>query len=275
MKHKIKLPTLVIIVGNLLCPILFLILSQTLSGEHYLSIIIENAVALSTLSSVTSNTLVELMPIFFKTGILLFVIQLFNELILKGGDYSKSGFQNFIFNISMLLPTVVISILVSLFLNIPFIDNAIKYICDISNGWTSFLNIFSSKTFLIGLQNIILTIWGIIRLAIFLAVAIYPIFETVIILIAILISAILIFIISFITWIFGCEFNTIFNGILNGINTVGAFCERFGIVFGAIAIIVCFIAIDSAFRAVFKIFNFEDYCPQFRLVSRITDAILG
>ena len=121
MRHKIKPSLLIIIAGNLICPILFLILSQTISRGNYVSIIIDNAAALSTALNITSNSIFELMPIFFKTGILLFGIQLFNMLILKSGDYSESGFKNFTFNLSMLLPTVVVSVLITLFLNIPFI----------------------------------------------------------------------------------------------------------------------------------------------------------
>ena len=275
MRHKIKPSLLVIIAGNLLCPILFWILSQTISGDNYVSLIIDNAAALSTISSITSNTLFELMPIYFKTGILLFGIQLFNMLILKSGNYSGSGFKNFTFNVSMLLPTVVVSILISLFLNIPFIDSAINYICDIRTTWTSFLDIFSSKTFLIGLQNIALTIWGIIRLAIFFVVTVYPIAETILVLLTMLLSALLILIISVITWIFGCEFGTVFNGLVNGLNTTIAFCEGFGLVFGGIAMIICFITIDNVFVAIFKTVNIANCSPQYELADRMSDAILG
>lgn len=275
MKHKIKPSLLVIIAGNLICPILFLILSHTISRENYVLIIIDNAAALSTMLSITSTTLLDLMPVFFKTGILLFGIQLFNLLILKSGNYSETGFKNFTFNVSMLLPTVVISILISLFLNIPFIDSAINYICDIRAMWASFLDIFSSKTFLIGLQNIALTIWGIIRLAIFFVVTIYPIAETITVLITMLLSALLLLIISIITWIFGCEFGTVFNGFVNGLNATIAFCEGFGLVFGAIAMIICFIAIDNIVVAIFKKVDIANYSPQYELADKITDAILG
>ena len=86
MRHKIKPSLLIIIAGNLICPILFLILSHTVSDENYALIIVDNAAALSTALNITSNSIFELMPIFFKTGILLFGIQLFNMLILKSGD---------------------------------------------------------------------------------------------------------------------------------------------------------------------------------------------
>lgn len=270
-----KLPVLVIIVGNLICPILFLILSQNVSRENYVLMIIDNAAALSTILNITSTTLFELLPIFFKTGILLFGIQLFNMLILKSGDYSERGFKNFTFNVSMLLPTVVVSILISLFLNIPFIDSAINHICDIRAAWTSFLDIFSSETFLIGLQNIALTIWGLIRLVIFVIVTVYPIAETIAVLLIILLSAVLMLIISVITWIFGCEFGTVFNGFVNGLNATIAFCEGFGLIFGAIAMIICFITIDNIFIAIFKKVNIEKYSPQHLLASKITDSILG
>lgn len=275
MRYRIKPSLLVIIAGNLMCPILFLILSQAISRENYVSIIIDNAAALSTILNITSNTLFELMPIFFKTGILLFGIQLFNMLILKSGNYSESGFKNFTFNVSMLLPTVVVSILISMFLNIPFIDSAINHICDIRATWTSFLGIFSSKTFLIGLLNIALTIWGIIRLVIFFVVSVYPIAETIAVLLTMLLSALLILIISVITWIFGCEFGTVFNGFINGLNATLAFCEGFGLVFGAITAIICFITIDNIFVAIFKKVNIADYSPQYKLANKITNAILG
>lgn len=275
MIHKIKPTLLIIIAGNLICPILFFILSHTVSRENYVLIIVDNAVALSTILSITSTTLFELMPIFFKAGILLFGIQLFNRLILESGNYSESGFKNFTFNVSMLLPTVVVSILISLFLNIPFIDSAINHICDIRATWTSFLDVFSSKTFLIGLQNIALTIWGIIRLAIFFVVTIYPIVETIVVLLTMLLSTLLILIISVITWIFGFEFGAVFNGFVNGLNSLIAFCEGFGLVFGAIAIIICFIIIDNIFVAIFKKIEFENYSPQYELAYRITKAILG
>ena len=275
MRHRIKPSLLVIIAGNLICPILFWILSLTISRGNYVSIIIDNAAALSTVLSITSNTLLELMPIFFKTGILLFGIQLFNLLILKSGNYSERGFKNFMFNVAMLLPTVVVSILISLFLNIPFIDSAINYICDIRATWTSFLDIFSSETFLIGLQNFALTIWGIIRLGIFFVVTIYPIVETITVLLTMLLSALLILIISVITWIFGCEFGAVFNGFVNGLNATIAFCEGFGLVFGAIAMIICFIIIDNIFVAIFKKANIEEYSPQYGLANKITNAILG
>lgn len=275
MRHKIKPSLLVIIAGNLICPILFLLLSYTISRENYVSVIVDNAAALSTILNITSTTLFELLPIFFKTGMLLFGIHLFNMLILKSGNYSESGFKNFAFNVSMLLPTVVVSILISLFLNIPFIDSAINHICDIRATWTSFLDIFSSETFLIGLQNIALTIWGIIRLAIFLVVTVYPIAETILVLLTMLFSALLILIISVITWIFGCEFGTVFNGLINGLNAVIAFCEGFGLVFGAIAIIICFITIDNIFVAIFKKINIAEYSPQYKLADDITKAILG
>ncbi|MBR2013390.1 MAG: hypothetical protein IJ995_04165 [Clostridia bacterium] len=275
MRHKIKPSLLVIIAGNLICPILFLILTQTISRENYVSIIIDNAAALSTIMSITSTTLFELMPIFFKTGILLFGIQLFNLLVLKGGNYSERGFKNFTFNVSMLLPTVVVSILISLFLNIPFIDSTINHICDIRATWTSFLGIFSSETFLIGLQNIALTIWGIIRLAIFFVVTVYPIAETIAVLLIMLLSALLILIISVITWIFGYGFGTVFNGFINSLNATIAFFEGFGLVFGAIATIICFITIDNIFVAIFKKINIETYSPQYKLAQKITFAILG
>lgn len=275
MKYRIKPSLLVIIAGNVICPILFWILYQTISRGNYVSIIIDNAAALSTILNITSTSLFDLMPIFFKTGILLFGIQLFNMLILKSGNYSDRGLKNFAFNASMLLPTVVVSILISLFLNIPFIDSAINHICDIRATWTSFLDIFSSDTFWIGLQNIALTVWGIIRLAIFVAVTACPIAETIGVLLVMLISALLILIISIITWIFGCEFGMVFNGLINGLNAIGAFCEGLGPVFGAIAMIICLITIDNIFVAIFKKVNIEKYSPQYELADRITNSIPG
>lgn len=274
MRHTIKPALLVIIAGNLLCPILFLILSQTISNENYSLIIIDNAAALSTIFNFTSTTLLGLMPIYFKAGILIFGIQLFNLLILKSGNYPKIGFKNFMFNVSMLLPTVVVSALISLFLNIPFIDSAINYICDIRTTWTSFLDIFSSQTFLIGLKNIALTIWGIIRLAIFFAVTVYPFAETLFVLLTMLLSGLLILIISVITWIFGYGFGTVFNGLINGLNTTIAFCEGLGLVFGGIAMIICFITIDNIVMAIFKTNDIDKYSPQYELADRITNAIL-
>lgn len=275
MRHKIKPSLLIIIAGNLICPILFLILSHTVSDENYALIIVDNAAALSTALNITSNSIFELMPIFFKTGILLFGIQLFNMLILKSGDYSESGFKNFTFNLSMLLPTVVVSVLITLFLNIPFIDSAINHICDIRATWTSFLDIFSSETFFISLQNIALTIWGIIRLTVFLIVAVYPIAETIAVLLTMLLSGLLMLIISVITWIFGCEFGAVFNGFVDGLNATIAFCEGFGLVFGAIAMIICFITIDNIFVAIFKKVNIEECSPQYKLANKISTAILG
>lgn len=273
--HKIKPSSLIIIAGNLICPILFLILSQTISRENYVSIVFDNAAALSTITTITSNTLSELMPIYFKTGILLFGIQLFNMLILKSGNYSESGFKNFAFNVSMLLPTVVVSILISMFLNIPFIDSAIRHICDIRTAWTSFLGIFSSQTFLNCLQNIAFTIWGIIRLAIFLVVTVYPIAESIVVLLAALLCALIMLIISVITWIFGGGFGTVFNGFINGLNTAAAFCEGLGIVFGAVAMIIVLITIDNILMAILKKVKIEEYSPQYNLASKITSAILG
>ncbi len=275
MRHKIHPSLLTIIAGNLICPILFLILSQVISRENYVSIIIDNAAALSTISSITSTTLLELMPLYFKAGILLFGIQFFNMLILKSGDYATEGFKNFTFNVSMLLPTVVVSILISMFLNIPFIDSAIRHICDIGATWTSFLGIFSSETFLTGLLNIILTIWGIIRLLVFLFVTIYPIAQTIMVLLTVLLSALLMLIISIIVWIFGCEFGTVFNGFITGLNATVAFCEGLGLVFGAITLIICFIAFDNIFVAIFKKASIENYTPQYKIANSLTDAILG
>ena len=82
-------------------------------------------------------------------------------------------------------------------------------------------------------------------------------------------------ILSIITWIFGGGFGTILNGFVTGLNATIAFCEGFGLVFGAIAMIVSFITVDNIFMAIFKKVKMEEYSPQHKLATKVTSSILG